>query len=324
MAIEHAYRVAEQEDIWVFWVHAATQARVEESFRAIADAVKLPGRNHPKADIPQLVYGWLYNERNGRWVMVLDSADDGDVFYKTGRGGTDKKALASYLPQSRNGCVLATTRDRDLARRLTGGHNNVIEVGPMVEADAISLLEKKIGPLSDRDTAGKLVAALDYVPLAISQAAGYIQARNPRSTLRKYLSDFREGERKRIRLLGYDGGDLRRDGSASNSIVTTWQMSFEHIRSKRPSAADLLSLMSFFDHQGIPEALLKPVKDEDAPRVTSVYESDDSESSGSDGESGDGFEDDIATLSDFCLVRMNEVGDVFEMHRLVQLLVGSR
>ncbi|KAM7210080.1 hypothetical protein V8F06_014537 [Rhypophila decipiens] len=82
LAIEFAHRIlGAQKDIWVFWVHAGTQARVKEDFRAIADTIKLPGRNQPKADIPQLVYGWLSNERNGRWIMILDSADDTDVFY---------------------------------------------------------------------------------------------------------------------------------------------------------------------------------------------------------------------------------------------------
>jgi len=43
----------------------------------------------------------------------------------------------------------------------------------------------------------------------------------------------------------------------TNSIIITWQISFDHIRHVRPSAADLLSLMSFFDRQGISEALLQ-------------------------------------------------------------------
>jgi len=34
---------------------------------------------------------------------------------------------------------------------------------------------------------------------------------------------------------------------ASNVILTTWQISFDYIGSKRQSATDLLSLMSFFD-----------------------------------------------------------------------------
>lgn len=100
--------------------------------------------------------------------------------------------------------------------------------------------------------------ALDYVPLAISQAAAYIQARAPRSLVEKYMAEFRESEGKRAWLLGHDAGDLRRDGSASNAILTTWLISFDHIRSMRPLAADVLSLMSFFDQQGIPESLFRP------------------------------------------------------------------
>jgi hypothetical protein len=91
----------------VFWVHAGTQARIEEGFRTIADTVKLPGRNQPKADILQLVYSWLSNERNGRWIIILDSADDRDVFYRATHGGAlpsgngrDGRLFATYLLQS--------------------------------------------------------------------------------------------------------------------------------------------------------------------------------------------------------------------------------
>ncbi|KAK3935041.1 hypothetical protein QBC46DRAFT_398461 [Diplogelasinospora grovesii] len=123
----------------------------------------------------------------------------------------------------------------------------MIEVGPMARRDALTLLERKLGSLPDKDVAANLVQALDFVPLAISQAAAYIQARAPRSSAEKYVAEFRESARKKSRLLEYDGGDLRRDGGASNAVLTTWQISFDHIRSKRRSAADLLSLMSFFD-----------------------------------------------------------------------------
>ena len=272
LAIEYAYQIAaRQSDTWVFWVHAGTQARVEEGFRTIADAVKLPGLNQPKANILQLVYSWLSNERNGRWIIILDSADDRDVFYSptsgddptsgsgpTGGDAGNGRPFAAYLPQSRNGSVIITTRNKDLAFRITGRRRNMIEVGPMAPTDALTLLEKKLGPLPDLDVAADLVEVLDLVPLAISQVAAYIQARAPLSSLEKYLAEFREGERKRSRLLEHDAGDLRRDGGASNAILTTWQISFDHIRSQRRSAADLLSLMSFFDRQGIPMWVLRP------------------------------------------------------------------
>jgi hypothetical protein len=57
--------------------------------------------------------------------------------------------------------------------------------------------------------------------------------------------------------LNRDEGDVRRDRAVTNSIILTWEISFEHIRKIRHSAAGLLSLMSFFDCQAIPETLLK-------------------------------------------------------------------
>jgi hypothetical protein len=331
--MEFAHRIAaKQPDTWVFWVYAGTQARVEDGFRAIADAVKLPGRNQPKANIPQLVYSWLSNERNGRWIMILDSADDSDVFYSPTNGDTrSERTFATYLPQSRNGSFIITTRDKDLAFRLTGRRQNMIEVGPMAQRDALTLLEKKLGSLPDTDVAADLVQALDFVPLAVSQAAAYIQARAPRSSPEKYLAEFRENERKRTRLLGYDAGDLRRDGGASNAILTTWQISFGHIRSKRPSAADLLSLMSFFDRQGIPGWVLNTSRiGEDTMAIPGrgldEAESDDGGSAmdggtndGVDDDADGGFEDDVAMLRDYCLIVADEAGDEFEMHGLVQL-----
>ncbi|KAK0641772.1 hypothetical protein B0T16DRAFT_393999 [Cercophora newfieldiana] len=327
LAIEFAHRIAaEQPDVWVFWVYASTHARIEEGFRTIAGTVKLPGRNQPKADIPQLVYSWLSNERNGKWIMILDSADDCDIFYSTTSGNIrDGRPIATYLPQSRNGSIIVTTRDKGLALRLTRRRQTIIEVGPMVLTDALMLLQKKLGSLSDPDVAVDLVQALDLIPLAISQAAAYIQARAPRSSPEKYLAEFRENERKRAWLLGYDGGDLRRDGGASNAVLTTWQISFDYIRARRPSTADLLSLMSYFDRQGIPGWILKRSGiSQDTMRASGLAQTEDEEldynGSTTDGDNIDHeFDNDVAILRDCCLITANEMGDEFEMHGLVQL-----
>ncbi|KAK4149742.1 P-loop containing nucleoside triphosphate hydrolase protein [Chaetomidium leptoderma] len=323
LAIEFAHRIAAgQPDTWVFWVHAGTQASVQEGFRTIADTVKLPGRNQPKADIPQLVYGWLSNERNGRWIMILDSADNCDVFYCLTRSDArNGRPFATFLPQSRNGSIIITTRNKDLAFRLSGRRQSIIEIGPMAQTDAVTLLEKKLEPLPDRDIAADLVRALDLVPLAISQAAAYIQARAPRSSPKKYLAEFRESERKRSKLLEHDAGDLRRDGGASNAILTTWQISFDHIRSLRRSAADLLSLMSFFDRQGIPEWVLKPslIAKGTIPERCRDETGDEDSDDGSQDNADGGFEDDVKMLRDYSLIVTDAGGDQFEMHRLVQL-----
>ncbi|TQV93756.1 kinesin [Cordyceps javanica] len=345
LAIEYSYQTRdEKKDAWIFWVHAGTRARVEEGFRAIADAVKLPGRYKPKADIPQLLHTWLSDERNGKWLMILDSADDQEVFYGVEKS-SGQRPLASYLPQSPNGAILVTTRDQAFAVRLTGSYKSIIKVGPMTAQEALFFLEKKLGALFEPDLGAELVSALDCIPLAINQAASYIQARAPRSSIKKYLAEFRESEKKSARLLAHDAAELRRDGSSSNAIMKTWQISFDHIRSKQPSAADLLALMSFFDNQSIPEAALQPEEEYDSDcdsdlesnwdteelanhssmkrlleakqRRDTIYSSDDDDDLSSETESG--FEEDIALLRDYCLIFVCESGTKFEMHRLVQL-----
>ncbi|KAL1837090.1 hypothetical protein VTJ49DRAFT_4300 [Mycothermus thermophilus] len=257
LAIEYARRVdaAEKEKPdeyrkWIFWMHAGTRDRVEQGFRAIAKDVELPGREDPQANIPQLVHDWLLDERNGAWMIVIDSADDYDVF--CAKPSDDSEPLAHYLPQSHNGSILITTRNMRLARELTGSHKYTIEVGPMAQSEAVTLLQNKLEPPPDPETADKLVEALGFVPLAISQAAAYIQKRTPLYSAQQYLADFPP---KMSELLHHDAGDLRRDPSASNAILTTWQITFDHIQDERPSAADLLSLMSFFNPQGISKAV---------------------------------------------------------------------
>ncbi|KAI8710927.1 NB-ARC domain-containing protein [Fusarium sp. LHS14.1] len=123
LAIEFAYRfAAHSAGTWVFWVHASTQARVIEGFKTIADQVKLIGCNQPEVDVLQIVFDWLSNDRNGKWLLVLDSADDYDVFYGASGNVKDGRPLAIYLPQGQNGCIILTTRNKDLAFRLTSDY----------------------------------------------------------------------------------------------------------------------------------------------------------------------------------------------------------
>jgi hypothetical protein len=62
--------------MWVFWVHVSNASRFEQSFRDIVNYVKIPGRQNLQANIFQLVYDWLRNDRKGKWVLILDNVDD--------------------------------------------------------------------------------------------------------------------------------------------------------------------------------------------------------------------------------------------------------
>jgi tetratricopeptide (TPR) repeat protein len=234
--------------------------------------------------------------------MILDNADDVEVLFHQDSDHSRAEvtySLSDFLPQSPNGSIIVTSRNRDLAFRLIGRDSDIIKIMPMEEDHALALLRKKLPGNLDQSDAAELIQALDYFPLAITQAASYISQRAPRITVSRYLRELRSTDKDRATLLQKDAGDPRRDGRVSNSIITTFHISFEYIRKTRSSAARLLSLMSLFDRQGIPESLL----------IHRYQEESDIEAS---------FEDDISTLTSYSLVIVGVEGTEFEMHRLVQ------
>jgi hypothetical protein len=244
-------------------VHASNAARFEQSYRDIADRVKIFGRKDPKADIFKLVHDWLCSSKDW-WLLVLDNVDDARCLVEVPVAQRDEaanlrsapKPLRSYIPNSERGSVLVTTRSQDAALKLVE-KRCIISVEPMNKVQASELFRKKLEEDEDHVGIDGLNAALEYIPLAIVQAAAYIARKAPRCSVQQYLTDFRRSDRKRTTLLDSEAGQLRRDYEAKNSIIITWQISFDHIRETRPSAAGLLSLMSFFDRQGIPEELLR-------------------------------------------------------------------
>jgi hypothetical protein len=328
-------------DTWVFWIHASNAARFEQSFQDVADRVKIPGRQNPKANIFQLVHDWLCDERKGKWALILDNVDEAGFLVEARRTGQDAqteesrntRSLVLYLPQCPHGSILITTRSIDEALNLVE-QRDLITIDPMSSEDALKLFETKLrGNDNGSDNANialELLVALEFMPLAIVQAAAYISRRKSRYSVREYLQSFRESDRKRSSLLEYNGKQLRRDREAKNSIIVTWQISFEHIRQIRPSAADLLSLMSFFDRQGIPDALLQSRSEQtkwsqderetalDFVKSDTGY-SDDDDDNTSQSSMSDRFKEDVSVLRNYSFISVNPNGTTFEMHRLVQL-----
>ncbi|KAH7305369.1 P-loop containing nucleoside triphosphate hydrolase protein [Rhexocercosporidium sp. MPI-PUGE-AT-0058] len=339
LAIGYAYRTRDRSaETWVFWVYASNAARFEQSFRDIADRVKIPGRQNPTANIFQLVHDWLCDERKGKWVLILDNVDDAGFLVEARRTGQDgqtsgiesgdPRSLVSYLPQCPHGSILITTRSEDEALKLVEPRD-IITVEPMSIQDALVLFENKLGGddsgSDDVNVAAELLVALELMPLAIVQAAAYILRRKPRYSVREYFQDFQKSDRKRTSLLDYDGNQLRRDREAKNSIIVTWQISFNHIRQIRPSAAELLSLMSFFDRQGIPDTLLQNRSQQTDTVISNCvdtdtgYSDDDDEDAISKSSVSNGFEEDVSVLRNYSFISVNTNGTSFEMHGLVQL-----
>lgn len=245
-----------------------------------------------------MVHAWLASESSGRWLILLDNADDARFVH----ADYDNKDLPQYdwtmtryLPHRAGGAVLITTRSSDAAFGLVDRGDMIVNIEPMSHDEAKMLLHTKISNRhTNEDEENDLITELEHIPLAITQAAAYL-SRSPRMTIRKYLERLRSDEETRASILSVGGGDLRRDPVATNSVIRTWQMSFNQIKSENQLATDLLARMCMFDKQGIPESLLK--------KSLSDHE----------------YNDAIEVLLSFSLVRggMNKSG--FEIHRLVQL-----
>ncbi|KAJ6013114.1 hypothetical protein N7522_003469 [Penicillium canescens] len=328
LAIEYSHQIrSESPTTWVFWVHASNKARLEQSFRDIADQVKIPGRQDPKVNIFKLVENWLRDDKIGKWICILDNVDDDQLLCSVPvagkgnsiRGPTDasKKPLLQYVPRSRNGSIIITSRTREAALKIVD-HKGLIEVKPMERSEALELLKRKLEQPKESQESEQLVNALEFMPLAIVQAASYIRNRAPRYSVSQYLRDFQRSDREATKLLKKEAGHLYRDWEAKNSILVTWQMSFEYIRQTKPSAVELLSLMSFFDREGIPDKLIRhqPMAYH-TPSSVLLNDSSDGETSESD--IGPDFEDDVTALRDYSFVSVSENGTFFTMHRLVQL-----
>ncbi|KAK4978548.1 hypothetical protein LTR28_005076 [Elasticomyces elasticus] len=245
----------------------------------------------------------LGDARKGRWVMVLDNVDDATFLFAPPSSTEEgrQRRLIDYLPACEHGCILFTTRNRGEARRLVS-ESQMVDVSPMEQSHAVSLLEKKLG-LDEDQNYSRLARELDCLPLAMAQAAAYICQRRPRCSVERYLSILSSSS-LRTSLLRRDEQFPDRHGKASSSILLTWQISFEHIARVRPSAADLLSVMSFCDRQTIPEILVR----------------DDGISSDCDKsvQALDRFEDDVTMLRNFSFVSATTDRSSWEMHRLVQ------
>ena len=251
-----------------------------------------------------IVCDWLSSDNT--WLMVLDNADSKDVFFnqkptaasQTPDSQPTTVPLVEYLPQtSHRGSILITSRNRDAAVRLTGSAANLIHVPHMSKEDAVALLCKKLpDDCSSDDEKIELTELLDSLPLAITQAASYISVKRTRMTIARYSHFLKD----RGDILLDDMGDLRRDSTIPSSVLLTWQISFDPINGENRPAADLLSLMSVFDRQGIPRYLLQ---DKDEHELE--------------------FERRLGPLEEFSLIGFEDGGESFQMHRLVQMAIRA-
>ncbi len=161
-----------------------------------------------------------------RWLLVFDNAPD-------------RASVARFIPPAGSGRVLITSRNQIWP---PGQSIDVPVLDPQVAA---GFLVSRTGD-TDRRAALELADVLGGLPLALEQAAAYVQASE--GSLAGYLVLFR---RRRADILGRG-----EPTGYPETVATTWRLAFEDIQEAAPGAAGLLRLLAFFAPEAIPLRLL--------------------------------------------------------------------
>ena len=302
IALEAAFRIKNATpDCSVFWISATSTTSFENSVRDIGQALQIPGINEDKADVKSLVKRFLSQESVGRWLLIIDNADDIDMLYTRVNESSESSgspALVDYLPFSRMGSILFTTRNQEAAVKQAG--LNVIMVKEMSEGDSQKLLETSLinkSLIGGKDTTAKLLENLAHLPLAIKQAAAYINQKM--ISVSDYLGLYEADGEELIHLLSTEFEDQGRYRDVKNPIALTWLISFRQISSHDPLAEEYLCFMSCVAQQDIPRSLL--------PAATTKRKELEA----------------IGTLKAYAFISEREGQDSYDIHRLVQIAMRN-
>ena len=315
--------LAEYPDVFVFWVHASSRERFELAYLEIARECRIPGYDEIGVDKLKIVKDWLEKKSNRRWLMVLDNADDVDLFFG-GQGNvsvTDEnpvpleyERLADAIPRCTHGAVLITTRNKQVGIKLATSRNT-FEVGALGKDESRQLMMERLGE-GDHDEAqlDALIESLDRLPLALAQAAAFIDENS--MPVDQYIELLQGGDDNLIELLSQPFEDDTRDFDVPNAVAITLSISFLNLVVHHDFASRLLFLISYLDKQDIPRFLL------DWYHRSSTRDEAAAAGHGKDLPKGRiEFEKAIGVIKGFSFISEGGAGDSVNMHRLTQLVL---
>lgn len=292
-AIEYAYRYAQEYEA-VFWIRADTSETLLSDFGDLASVLDLPVRVKQERDqqhIVSLVKRWL--EQHGPWLLIFDNADD-------------PARVSHYWPGGVGGAVLLTTRSQT-----TGSHIEPIEMDRMSREEGIRFLLRRIHRIhndkeqstgvyaQEQEEAGKLWECVDGVPLALDQAAAYLEETG--CTLSDYLDMFETGRKVLLKRRG-------KAGEHPEPVAVTWLMALKNIeRGRTPAAADLLRFCALLHPDAIPEDMIR--KGAFTPALQSIAMN------------KPAWNEAVAELHAYSLARRVGRKRILTMHRLVQAVI---
>jgi tetratricopeptide (TPR) repeat protein len=222
LALEYAHRYASDYDL-IWWIGAEQPTTVIAALAELAGRLGIAERPDQTEMVDAL---WEDLRGRDRWLLVFDNAEQ-------------PAELKPFLPPGGRGHVLVTSRWAawgEWARPLT--------LGVLSHEEAVAFLHKRLGTQDEQD-AGALAEALGDLPLALAEAAAYIE--QTQVSLKEYLELVQERAEE---LFG-----LRQPAGAERRVATVWSLSLERVQDEAPAAEALLQLCAFLAPDNIPRAL---------------------------------------------------------------------
>jgi hypothetical protein len=276
LAIEYAYRYAADYQV-VWWIRAEKPDSRNADIRELAAALELQvaSDDADAAIVARAVQRWL--DRNDGWLLIFDNVEE-------------PVHIQDLLPKAGRGHVLITSRHRSWANIAKPVLLNVWSVEESVE-----YLRQRTG--QDEPQASRALAdALGYLPLALEQAAAYIEESGVG------ISDYK----------GMFERHLLKKGAAEarTTVATLWEISLRKVAAADAAAVPLLQFLAFLPPDRISREMLmqragilpKPLSSTVADTLA--------------------FNDAIAALRRYSLIDSST--EFISVHRLVQLVVRER
>jgi tetratricopeptide (TPR) repeat protein/transcriptional regulator with XRE-family HTH domain len=244
LAVEYAHEYQHLYDV-VLWARGDSENALLADFAGFAAILRL-GRPEDTAQsrLAELVKRHLETDEQRNWLLIVDNVEN-------------LTALKPYLPTrsaQENGRTLITTR-----QQAVGSTFIRLVVNLFSRDESVAFLLRRVSaardfdpdaaPESERQAAAQLHTLMDGLPLALDQAAAYVE--EMRCSLAEYVALY---QRRRADLLRL--GNAADAHEYPDSVATTWQVSFQQIAAN-PAAIDLLRLCAFLSPDAIPEELFR-------------------------------------------------------------------
>lgn len=298
LAIEYAYRHA-LEYTAILWIRAETEETIMASFLRIAELLHLTQsqENYQQPAVAN-VQRWLI--RQSGWLLIWDNVKDMELLHR-------------YLPPTRHGAVLVTTRCQALGALIQG-----IELSLMEHEEGILFLLRRAKILSQQATSDylqsfgtqqpaeyaasvELVRLMGCLPLALDQAGTYIE--ETAGGVVGYLQLYREQYKQLLNRRGTPVEDH------PEPLTTTLLLAYKCVERTNVAARDLLYLCAFLHPDSIAEELIVAGAPFLGPTLQSVavdpYQLDQA----------------IAVLRTYSLINRSSETQTLTIHRLVQVIL---